>query len=156
MTPWRGRCCALAVVLAGAVTAFSGSPLLADEPAVYSMAGIAISGYDPVAYFTEGRPVRGNARHALMWRGTTWYFASEENLLAFEMNPEAFAPQYGGYCAMAVSRGTIAATMPEAFRIVDGKLYLNNSMQVLNIWAKDAGGNITKANEQWPAVLGKN
>ena len=88
-----------------------------------------------------------------MWKGATWRFASAANRTAFEMNPKAYAPQYGGYCAYAVSRGYTAKIEPDAWRIVDGKLYLNYSRSVRTHWAADVPGNIAKANANWPAVL---
>jgi hypothetical protein len=129
-------------------------PALAQTAPVYAENGIAIDGTDPVAYFTEGRPVAGRPEHALMWRGATWRFVSEENRAAFEADPEAHAPQYGGWCAWAVAEGYTASTMPDAWRIVDGKLYLNFSRGVQRRWERDIPGNIARADANWPGVLG--
>jgi YHS domain-containing protein len=142
---------ALALPVAGSIL----RPALADEPEIYAPGGVAISGYDPVAYFAEHKPVLGSADHALRWRGAMWYFVDGENMEAFEMNPSAYAPQYGGYCAYALSKGAIAPTVPEAFTIHDGALYLNNSTAVRTIWTQDIPGNILKANANWPTVLQK-
>jgi YHS domain-containing protein len=130
-------------------------PALAAEPEVYAPNGVAMGGYDPVAYFTEGRPVMGKAAYALRWRGALWYFASAEAMESFEMNPAGYAPQYGGYCAYAMSKGAIAPTVPEAFTVHDGRLYMNFSTEVRTIWSADIPGNIVLANGNWPAALGQ-
>ena len=95
----------------------------AIEPVFSTIFGGAIRGYDPVAYFTEGRPVEGKRAHRHEWMGATWSFASAENRAAFVADPEKFAPRYGGYCAWAVSQGYTASIDPDAWRIVDGALY---------------------------------
>ncbi|MCB2094812.1 MAG: YHS domain protein [Rhodobacteraceae bacterium] len=128
-------------------------PALAREPEVFATDGVAISGYDPVAYFTEGRPVAGNPAHALKWRGATWRFASAGALDAFEMNPAAYAPRYGGYCAYAMAKGAVASTAPEAFTIDEGALYLNFSIAVRTIWREDIAGNVARADGYWPQAL---
>lgn len=123
------------------------------EPKVWSdWRGRALRGYDPVAYFTEGRPVEGVAEHALEWRGATWRFASAENKARFEADPEAYAPQYGGFCAWAVSQGYTASIEPEQWRIVDGKLYLNYNAEVQAKWAADVPGHIAAADRNWPGL----
>ena len=131
------------------------SDAIANSPMIFSNNGAAINGYDPVAYFREGKPVEGNVEYAVEWEGATWLFSNEDNQSEFEKNPSEFAPQYGGYCAYAVSRGYTATTVPEAWRIVDNKLYLNYSLNVRRIWEKDTAGNIQKANINWPDVLNK-
>lgn len=114
---------------------------------------LAIRGYDPVAYFSDDKAVKGSPDHAVDWNGATWLFASAENKTKFEADPERYAPQYGGYCAWAVSQGYTASTDPDAYSIVDGKLYLNYSKRVRATWAKDAGGNIKRGDANWPGVL---
>ncbi|QFS81951.1 hypothetical protein FIU97_04100 [Roseivivax sp. THAF40] len=125
-----------------------------DAQSVYTEGGIAIDGTDPVAYFTEGRPVAGAADITHDWRGATWRFAGVENRDAFAADPEAYAPQYGGYCAWAVAEGYTAATVPEAWRIEDGKLYLNYSQRIQKRWERDVPGNITRADANWPELAG--
>ncbi|MCC0175517.1 YHS domain-containing protein [Waterburya agarophytonicola K14] len=110
-------------------------------------------GTDPVAYFTEGKAVEGSSEYELEWNGNLWRFSSEENISLFEEDPEAYAPQYGGYCAKALSEGNVVSTDPEAWKIVDGKLYLNYSPEVQKQWVEDIEGNITLADEMWPNVL---
>ena len=125
----------------------------AATPKIYTEDGIAVDGSDVVAYFTDSKPVMGRKDITHDWMGATWRFASEANRAAFAADPEAYAPQFGGYCAYAVANGATAPTVPEAWRIVDGKLYLNFSKGVQKRWLEDVPGNIAKANANWPAVL---
>ncbi len=128
---------------------------LAGEPPVNRsrFGGVAIEGYDPVAYFTEGKPVKGRKSFETEWNGATWRFASAEHRDAFEATPEAYAPRYGGYCAWAVSQGYTAGIDPEAWKIVDGKLYLNYSRKVQETWEQDLRGNIRLADENYPRLI---
>lgn len=114
---------------------------------------VAIRGTDPVAYFTQGTPMAGSAEFTHTWNNATWQFASAENRDLFAANPEAYAPQYGGFCAWAVSQGYTASIDPNAWKIVDGKLYLNYSKGVQRRWERDIPGNITRADTNWPGVL---
>lgn len=126
---------------------------IAASPAVFSTDEGAIRGYDPVAYFTIGAPTRGSAQFTSDWQGATYHFANADNLATFKDNPGAYAPQYGGYCAYAVAKGATAGTVPEAWSIVDGKLYLNYSLSVQQRWRQNVPANIRAANENWPSVL---
>jgi YHS domain-containing protein len=143
-----------ALFAASVVFGIAALPAQAKDP-VYTgtFSSLAVSGYDPVAYFTQGRPVEGSGDLEYEWNGATWRFSTPENLAAFKADPEAYAPQYGGYCAWAVSQGYTAKSEPEAWRIVDGKLYLNYSKAVQQQWVEDIPGNITKADANWPKVL---
>lgn len=134
--------------------ALVSSPVWAETPPVYSSNGVAINGYDPVAYFTDGAPVLGSDAHTSDWNGATLQFASAENKAMFDAEPDKFAPQYGGYCAYAVSKGATAPTDPNAWTVFEDKLYLNFSTDVRAIWQQDKPGNIAKANANWPGVLG--
>ncbi len=129
------------------------SPALAGKSKVFATNGIAIQGYDPVAYFDLQGPVEGKPAHASNWNGTKWVFASAQNKARFDADPTAFAPQFGGYCAYAVSKGATAPTDPTAWTVYQGKMYLNFSPAVRNIWRQDVAGNIAKAEGNWPAVL---
>ncbi|MCW8916214.1 MAG: YHS domain-containing protein [Magnetovibrio sp.] len=133
------------------------SPALADKDMIYTstFSNTAVSGYDPVAYFTEGRPVKGKGDFEYEWNGVTWKFSTQANLDMFKSSPEAYAPQFGGYCAWAVSQGYTASTDPEAWTIVGDKLYLNYSKDVRAMWLGDVPGNIAKGNVNWPNVLKK-
>lgn len=141
-----------ALVIVTGIGAFSA---YAAQPQVYtnSSTGIAINGYDPVAYFKQNKPVEGQPNYSTKWKGATWYFSSEENKTQFVNAPKKYAPQYGGYCAFAVSYGSTATTVPEAWSIVNNKLYLNNSLGVRSRWQTDIPGYIKKADANWPGVL---
>ena len=115
--------------------------------------GQAILGTDPVAYFTQNSPVAGKSEFTYDWSGATWLFATQENRDLFAANPEKYAPQYGGFCAWAVSQGSTAPIDPQAWKIVDGKLYLNFNKGIQSRWEQDIPGNIAKANSNWPGVL---
>jgi YHS domain-containing protein len=111
--------------------------------------GVALKGYDAVAYFAVENLVQGNKTYAFAWNGAKWQFSSAENLEKFKQNPQAYAPQFGGYCSYAVSKGYTADGDPKAWKIVDGKLYLNYSPEVKEMWEKNEGPNIEKGNEHW-------
>ncbi len=143
---------ALAAFVVGA--ALAAIPDAAEKDPVFTTRGnLAIRGYDPVAYFTEGKAVKGDRDFTLGWRGADWRFASAENRDLFSEDPEKYAPRYGGYCAWAVSRNYTAPTDPDAFTLVDDKLYLNYNKRVMNQWLEDRDRNIEQADQNWPAVL---
>lgn len=144
----------LKVSLAAPLVAVTATSAFAAEPPIYSGGGFAINGYDPVAYFTQSEPVKGDDAFTTEWMGAMWKFASAENMAMFEANPEGYAPQYGGYCSYAVSRGYTASTSPNAWTIYEGKLYLNFNRVVRGLWSRDIPGNIVAADANWPDVLG--
>ncbi|MCU0541322.1 MAG: YHS domain-containing protein [Oscillatoriaceae cyanobacterium Prado104] len=123
------------------------------HPQFYTENGIALDGQDVVSYFTQGKLVMGVSQFQHNWNGTTWQFSSAENRDLFAKNPEKYAPQYGGYCAQAASEGNLAATQPDAWKIVDGKLYLNYDNTVQKQWMADIPARIAAANKNWPAIL---
>lgn len=143
----------IAAATAPAVAALA-SRATAAEPQVFSNRGSAINGYDPVAYFTDSAPVEGSAEFSTEWNGATWQFATPENLATFEADPEAYAPQFGGYCAYAVARGYTAKTDPDAWTVHNGKLYLNFSKGIRRRWLRDIDGEIIQGEANWPSVLG--
>ena len=112
----------------------------------------AIQGYDVVAYFTESKPVKGKKEFLTIYAGETWHFASAENLKTFQASPDKYMPQFGGYCAYGMSRGYKAKTEPDAWTIVEGKLYLNYNADVRKIWNEKRGEFINKGNTNWPTV----
>jgi YHS domain-containing protein len=114
--------------------------------------GAAIRGYDPVAYFSEGKPVQGIAAYTADYKGSKFQFVSQANRNAFVANPERYAPQYGGFCAYGTAGGYKAAIDPKAFTIVDGKLYLNYNADIQKKWSGDVRGYISKADKNWPEV----
>lgn len=131
--------------------------VLAGDPPIFSPKGdIAVRGTDVVAYFdlpAGKKAVKGSPEFSTKWNGAEWRFSSAENLAKFKKKPEAYAPQYGGYCAFAVSHGFTKSTDPDAWYIEKDKLYLNYSNRVQKKWLKDVPGNIVKADKNWPKVL---
>jgi hypothetical protein len=136
-----------------AATPFLAAPAFACGPRVFSDDDLAIQGIDPVAYFRESRPVSGSASFQLMWRRAVWRFSSVQNMAAFERDPYRFAPQFGGFCAMSLTQGTISRTEPEAWAIHEGKLYLTHSVAARDRWQRDPSVNIAKADANWPTAL---
>ena len=145
----------LAFTAAMPVAALTARAGFAAQPEVFANEGVAINGYDPVAYFSDAAPVKGDAAHSVLWKGEEWRFANADNAAKFEADPAAFAPQYGGYCAYAASKNAIAPTSPDAWTVYEGKLYLNFDTDVRDIWKQDISGNIAKADANWPEVLNR-
>ena len=112
----------------------------------------AISGYDAVAYFTEGRPIAGSDEFVIEYKGAQWKFASQEHLDLFKADPEAYAPQYGSYCAYAVANGDTASAEPDLWTIHDGKLYLNYSRRINQRWNENMLEYIEQADANWPQI----
>lgn len=146
----------LAAVVFLGVSAFATSAS-AGSPEVFTarFSDLAVGGYDPVAYFEDGAPAKGEKEFAYSYNGATWRFASAENLEKFKADPEAYAPQYGGYCAWAVSQGYTAPGNPQNWSVRGGKLYLNYNDKVQSDWLKDPDGFIAKGDANWPGVLSK-
>ena len=119
-------------------------------------AGLAMRGYDPVAFFTGGKPVVGNPAHRTEWNGAIWQFASAQSLAAFRAAPEHYAPQFGGYCAWAVSQHYLAPGDPKYWKIVDGKLYLNANARAKELWEAEQAEAIVRGHANWPTVLTDN
>ena len=134
-----------------------GAPaaLCAEKPVNTTFTWVAIKGYDPVAYFTVGQPTEGSRDFRHEWNGAEWRFATAANRDLFKADPVKYAPQYGGYCAWAVSRGYTAGIDPEAWKIVNHRLYLNYSLKVQTQWSVDISGNIARAEENWPKLLAR-
>jgi len=130
------------------------APLFAQHE-IFIKSNEAIQGYDPVAYFKESKPVQGKKEFSFQWKDATWLFSNAQNLATFKTDPEKYAPQFGGYCAYGMSEGHKAPTDPEAWTIVDGKLYLNYNKDVREMWKKDQPARIAKAKENWPTVKGE-
>jgi YHS domain-containing protein len=139
------------IVLAFALLALGALPAAADPP-VYQVNGVALGGTDPVAYATEGRPVEGDAAYSASYDGATWHFASAVNRDLFLSDPERYAPQYGGWCAYAAAKGAKAPTDPDAWSVINGRLYLNFSEDVRSRWLGDAADYIAAADAAWPAL----
>ncbi len=149
------------VVAAGFVFADSSDEHAAvstDNGEIYLVATddqhVAAKGYDVVGYFTNNAAIPGKPRHVVRWHGALWHFASAENKARFEANPEAYAPQYGGYCAWGVAaKNDLFEVDPKAWKIVDGKLYLNFNKEVQDTWLTDVPGFVEAADENWPNLV---
>ena len=128
---------------------------LAQKSEVFNSPDGAIHGYDPVAYFKENKPVKGDKKYSLSWKSASWYFANQQNLDAFKANPGKYAPQYGGYCAYGLANGYKATTDPDAWVISEGKLYLNYDKDVQVKWKKKQSEYIHSADKIWPGIKDK-
>lgn len=127
------------------IVAFGSSPVAA----INAEHGVALKGYDPVAYFTLARPILGSIQHTYSWQGVTYQFTSSENLEQFKAAPERYLPQYGGYCSYAMSLNRLADIDPDRWAIVEGKLYLNNNFFAHSLWSVNKSGNIASADKNW-------
>ena len=144
---------AFLLILGAAAPTTSPAAAAETDPVFTTRGNLAIRGYDPVAYFTDEKAVKGSRDFSHDWQGATWRFASAENRDLFAAAPTKYAPQYGGYCAWAVSRDYTAPTDPDAFTLVNGKLYLNYNAKVMEQWLEERDQNIDSADENWPTVL---
>ena len=152
MSPIRAR--QLVPVLMAATMA--AAVWAATKPAINTSRGqLALRGYDPVAYFTDGKPTLGTASFEFRWRDAVWRFATAAHRARFIEEPGRYAPQFGGYCAYAVSRGYTADGDPTVWRIVEGRLYVNYSARAQKLWEEDVPGNIARGHQNWPGVLAK-
>ncbi len=118
--------------------------------------GVILDGYDAVAFFTDNKPVAGDEKYQYNYQGATYYFASREHLDLFKANPEKYRPQFGGWCAYAVSLGRVAPIDVNTFSIVDGRLVIQHNDRAVRGWNKDVAGNLAKADKYWPAVSSRN
>jgi YHS domain-containing protein len=134
------------------VASIASAPAFAED---YSHSTPGISGYDPVAYFTDGKAVRGSGFHVAVVGGVTYAFASAEHQKLFEANPQKYLPAYGGYCAYGLGVGKKFVADPEVWRIFEGKLYLNLDKGIQQKWEKDIPGYITKGDANWVTVKDK-
>ena len=135
--------------------AMAGATLAAGVDVNASNTGLAMQGFDPVAYFTVGEPTKGDYRLTAVYNDATYWFSSEENKAAFEANPEAYAPAYGGFCAFGTAMGFKFDGDPNYWKIVDDKLYLNLSAQIQERWNEDVPGFIVSADTNWTDIADK-
>src|ERR1041385_4266792 len=143
------------IVVALFAFALSCTAAHAQKSEVYVKKGYAANGYDVVAYFTQKQPVEGKKTFLYQWHDAYWLFSTKENLEAFSKDPEKYAPQFGGYCAYGVSQGHKAPTQPDAWTIINEKLYLNYDTGVRKLWQKDIDGNIEKGKVNWQQIKDK-
>lgn len=141
-----------AVIAAASYGRWAAHPTVAAEDSNAATPRVAIEGYDPVAYFTDGRPVKGSAAFSLPFDEALYYFANAEHQKMFAADPDRYAPQYSGYCAVAVSNGYKATIDPESWVISKGKLYVFHSNKGLSLFLEDSSGTIAKADANWAAL----
>ena len=137
-----------ALLLVASTNAFAGVETATDDN------DVILAGHDAVAYFTDGRPVLGSERFTAQHDGAVYRFASAKNRDSFRASPEKYAPAYGGYCTLGTSFGKKFEVDGKAFRIVEGRLYVNKNLEVYETWKKDIPGNIVKAEGRWPQIRG--
>ncbi len=143
MHSWMGKILLLVIGSLFALQSMAG-----DKP-VFTENGVALRGYDTVAYFIQAKPVKGKKSFVANYQGAKWYFSSAAHQQLFKENPKKYAPQYGGHCAFAIANDKLVAVDPKAFTIVNDKLYLNYSLSVRKRWAKDIPGYIADGDENW-------
>ena len=147
------------VAFATAIALTTGAavvPAAAAGPDVnVTITGLALRGYDPVAYFTDGKPIPGDYRITARYNEATYRFASQEHKILFETNPVKYLPQYGGFCAFGAAKGVKVDGDPAVWKIVDDKLYLNLAPPVYDRWSEDIPGNVKSANDNWPSLKDK-
>jgi len=141
----------VALVLFAALSGFA----VAKELNNLDRNGVAIQGYDPVAFFTDNRPVKGSSQFQSGYQGAKYYFASAEHKAAFDREPAKYAPQFGGYCAYGASQGHPAPVKIEAWQIVNGRLLMQYDLDIKDKFNKDQQGNLHKADQNWPGVVEK-
>lgn len=150
MTPLKSLLSGMALSVIVATSA-----LAAGVDVNASTTGLALQGYDPVAYFTDGEATPGNWKITATYKDATYRFASEEHKAKFEANPEAYAPQYGGFCAFGAAMGFKFDGDPNQWKIVDGELFLNLSKDVQERWETDIAGYVEKADANWVEIVDK-
>jgi YHS domain-containing protein len=115
--------------------------------------GLALQGYDPIGFFRENRPVKGDPRFQSVYRSATYHFASAQNKSEFDAQPAKYEPQFGGYCGYGVSVNKLAPIDVKYFQVLDGKLILQHNQKAWDLWSKDVPGNLKKANENFPGLI---
>ncbi len=114
--------------------------------------GLAIQGYDPVGYFADHRPEPGSPAITAQWQGATYRFASAAHRATFASDPSHYVPQYGGFCAFAMSRGRVAPIQPDHWEVLNDRLYLNNNLAAQQLWDRDRPDNIKVGDQNWPLI----
>ncbi len=131
---------------------FAVATLISPSYANIQKPEVALSGYDVVSYFTKGKAEKGNKQHAFVYEGSEYHFSSDQQKEMFSKAPEKYLPQYDGYCAYGVTVGRKLEASPEAWKIVDGKLYLNLNRKFMANWEKDMISNIEEGDDQWELI----
>ncbi len=134
----------------------STSVFAGDLVNVSGASRVALSGFDPVAFFADAKPVNGSPFISAQHQGATYFFASEDHKKLFAAAPEKYAPQFGGFCAFGVGLDKLFPVDISTWQVRDGKLYLNLNPDILNKFNADLSGNIAKANKNWPGLVSLN
>lgn len=142
------------ILISSSLTLLTLTGIGGMAPGMAQADALAIKGYDTVAYFKDGKALKGSSLFAFKWHDMTWHFLSKENRDLFAAAPQKYAPQYDGYCAWALTEARMALTDPDVWKIVDGKLYLNCSVSAYEKWSRDISGNIKKADANWIKLYG--
>lgn len=140
----------ITLLLLAPLAAYAGDSIYTGEGN-----NVAINGYDPVAYFTQGEPMEGSPEYSTQWRGAEWHFANAEHLARFRENPEQYAPAYGGHCAFGAVQGKALASSPEYWTIEDGRLFLNLNEEVHGKWVAEKEENIEVGDRKWQQIKTK-
>jgi YHS domain-containing protein len=138
--------------LSAALILLATSLGMAAEVVNVDQQGLALQGYDPVAYFTDKKPVKGDPNLTANYKGATYQFASTEHKKAFESNPAKYEPQFGGFCGYAASINKLAPIQVEYFQVLHGRLVLQHNEKAWKLWHQDVEGNLKKADANWPAL----
>lgn len=154
---WTFRIAALSLGLFALAFLALGAPQVLAKPRINTLglSGVAIKGYDPVAYFTRGAPAKGSKQFALRHDGVEWRFASAANKSLFQADPAKYMPAYGGYCAYGVAQGYLVKIEPDAWAIRNGRLYLNYDRSIQRRWSKKPASYIATADRKWPGLIAK-
>ena len=143
---------ALMLAITAVAGTFSPSEAQSELFHVNAKNGLALEGYDPVSYHTQGKPIKGDAALTSIYQGATFHFSSAENKAAFDAAPQTYAAAYGGFCAYGVAQGYKVNGDPKVWKIVDGTLYLNFNQGVQRRWEKDIPGHISEATTNWAGI----
>lgn len=156
---WVLAACAAGALFAGCTTTPQADPVNLERKLVFvnhDKDGLAVQGYDVVAYFTDAKPTPGNAAFRSKWGGATYQFATADHQKLFEASPEKYAPQFGGYCGYAASINRVSPIDPNFWEILDGRLVLQHNQRAWDSWHKDVRGNLAKADQNWPGLVKEN
>lgn len=163
LTKWAGiTLCAAALAGCSDVahrpvpSVVAGAPVTGKFLVNVNEQGVALMGYDPVGFFREGRPVKGDPSHQSAYRGAIYWFASAEDQAEFERDPARYEPQFGGFCGYAASIDTISPIDVNYFQILDGRLVLQHNAKAWRLWNEDVTGNLRKADANWPSLVADN
>jgi YHS domain-containing protein len=153
------------IAASGGCLVQSRAPVLSDAPGTpvavrflinVDVGGVALQGHDPVAFFTDGKPVMGSPTHRTAYKGAIYQFTSPQNKAMFDADPAKYEPQFGGFCGYAASINKVSPISVDYFEIIDGRLVLQHNQKAWDLWHKDVQGNLVKADANWPGLVQRN